>query len=52
MQQQDFARRMSYRKALSDSIKFEKPGSPEYIKLDKLIRDLDNQKSINVVLPT
>lgn len=44
MQQQTFVQKMVTRRALSDSIKFEKPGSPEYIKLDEQIRDIDKHK--------
>lgn len=41
---QSFMSLMVKRKALSDSIKFEEPGSPEYIKLDEQIREIDKHK--------
>ena len=42
--QQTFTQKMIKRKALMDSIKFEKPGSPMYNKLDTQIRELDGKK--------
>ena len=40
----EFTNLMTIRRALAEDIQFYEPGSPEYIKIDNKIKEIDNHK--------